>query len=98
MVDTCKTVTLNKKGEETFGFSPLLLFMLEWFHSFIIAEGDSLAICPHESQSDILPSGYVNWGFADKRVIFVLKVCFIYKTFLEKSQAGTPGIEPGTQF
>lgn len=27
-------------------------------------------------------------------VIFVLQVYFIYKTFLEKSQAGTEGLEP----
>lgn len=63
VMDTCKTGTVNKKGEETFGFSPLLLFMLEWFHSFIRAKEDSLAI---QSQSDILPSGYVNWGFVDE--------------------------------
>jgi hypothetical protein len=30
-VDTYETVTSNKKGEETFGFSPLLLLFMVWF-------------------------------------------------------------------
>jgi hypothetical protein len=63
-------------------------------YSFIKVKEDSLAICPRESRLVLLPSGYVNEGFCETMVIFVLQVCFIYKTFLEKSQAPQVGFEP----
>jgi hypothetical protein len=47
-------------------------------YSFIKVKEDSLAICPRESRLILLPSGYVNEGFCETMVIFVLQVCFIY--------------------
>ena len=45
-----------------------------------------MALCPQRSQSTRLPDGQVNWVLGDKRIIDVLQVCFIYKTFSKKSQ------------
>ncbi len=54
-----------------------------------------MALWPQRSQS-IKFDGYVNWVLGDKRIIDVLQVCFIYKTFLEKSQERLTRFERAT--
>lgn len=86
LVVTWETVTSTKKGRKLLVSLPFYFYV--WMvYSFIKVKEDWPAICPSESILVLLPSGYVNSGFCETIVIFVLQVCFIYKTFLEKKSS-----------